>query len=380
MTGSWPDPRAAYIHVPFCAHRCGYCNFTLVAGRDDLVGSYLEALGRELSGLVTPRVCDTLFYGGGTPTHLASIELDRLFSIASRWLCVMPGGEISIEANPANLDAARVDVLDAWGINRVSLGAQSFQSTKLELLERDHRAVDIERSVAAVRKRVRSVSLDLIFGVPGESLSAWEADLQCALRLEPDHVSVYGLTFERGTSFWSRLQRGELRAADEDNERAMYELAIDRLVAAGFEHYEVSNFARPGHRCRHNETYWSGEPYFAFGPGAARYVAGRRETNHRSTSTYLRRVLAGESPTAESETLEPEDRARERLVFGLRRLAGVSRDEFERQTGFKIDRLVELELREFVAQRWLSDDGNAIRLTREGLLLSDALWPAFLRV
>ena len=378
MTGSWPDPRAAYIHVPFCAHRCGYCNFTLVAGRDDLVGSYLEALGRELSGLVTPRVCDTLFYGGGTPTHLASTELDRLFSIASRWLCVMPGGEISIEANPANLDAARVDVLDAWGINRVSLGAQSFQSTKLELLERDHRAVDIDRSVAAVRRRAFGVARSdlrgtrrVVVGVGG----------RLAVRAATRTRSRVGLwsDFRRGTSFWSRLQRGELRAADETtSERCTNWPSIDSWRRVSSTMRYRTSLART--RCRHNETYWSGEPYFAFGPGAARYVAGRRETNHRSTSTYLRRVLAGESPTAESETLEPEDRARERLVFGLRRLAGVSRDEFERQTGFKIDRLVELELREFVAQRWLSDDGNAIRLTREGLLLSDALWPAFLRV
>lgn len=379
MTPPWPEPRAAYIHVPFCAHHCGYCNFTLIAGRDDLIESYLEALERELTTLGTPRECDTLFLGGGTPTHLSPDQLARLFALVARWLPTAPGCEFSVEANPADLDPARVDALAAAGVSRVSLGAQSFQADKLVRLERDHRAADIQRSVERLRGRVRSISLDLIFGTPGESSDAWQADLRAALRLAPDHMSVYGLTFERGTSFWGRLQRGELTQADEDLERAMYETAIDTLTAAGFEHYEVSNFARDGHRCRHNETYWTGAPYLAFGPGAARYVDGRREMNHRSTTNYLRRLLAGESPVAETETLAAEDRARERLVFGLRRLEGVARGEFQQACGYDVDELVGPALREFVARGLLIDEQGVVRLSRDGLLVSDALWPAFLR-
>ena len=196
--------------------------------------------------------------------------------------------------------------------------------------------------------------------------------------LGPEHVSTYGLTFERGTRFWSRLLAGELKRLDEETERAMYALAIDVLSSAGLEHYEVSNFARAGHRCRHNEVYWSGEEYFAVGPGAARYVDGRRETNHRSTITWLSRVLAGTSPVAESETLEPEDRAREHLVFSLRRMEGIERGEFAERTGFDVDRLVGGPLARIVALGLLEDDGRRIKLSREGLFVSDSIWPHFL--
>ena len=225
---------------------------------------------------------------------------------------------------------------------------------------------------------MRSVSLDLIFGSPGETVESWTHELKLALDLAPDHVSTYGLTFERGTSFWSRLQKAEIARVAEEDERQMYLAAIDQLTQAGFDHYEVSNFAKPGHRCRHNEVYWSGNTYFAAGPGAARYVDGRRETNHRSTTTYLNRILSDQSPVAESETLSPEDSARERLVFGLRRLEGVGRENFKSQTGFEIDQLVGVSLADFTNRDLLEDTGSQIRLTRQGLLVSDSIWPEFL--
>ena len=203
--------------------------------------------------------------------------------------------------------------------------------------------------------------------------------MQSAIALAPDHVSTYGLTFERGTSFWSRLEHRQLARLDEETERSMYAAAIDALAGAGFEHYEVSNFARPGHRCRHNEAYWSGAGYYAAGPGAARYAEGRREMNHRSTTTWLKRVLAGESAVAESECLAPEDRAREALVFGLRRLAGVDRLSFRRATGYEIDALVGPKLAEFVRLGLFNDDGQIVQLTRAGLFVSDSIWPHFLR-
>lgn len=372
-------PRAAYIHVPFCVHRCGYCNFTLIAGRNDLIDRYLEALAIELGWLDHPREVDTLFLGGGTPTHLPPHALERLLRIVLASFRLAAGNEFSVEANPADLDAERVRVLADHGVNRVSLGAQSFSAEKLRMLERDHVPDDIVRTIELVRSRVPSVSLDLIFGVPGESLSVWEGDLERALALAPNHISTYGLTFERGTTFWSRRQRGELHAADEELERKLYATGIDRLIAAGFEHYEVSNFARPSYRCRHNEVYWAGEGYYAAGPGAARYVEGRREINHRSTTTYLRRVLSGQSPVAESETLAPTDRAREALVLGLRRMSGVDRDEFKHRIGMDVDELVGPALQRHVGLGLLADDGRRIRLTREGLFVSDAIWPAFLR-
>ena len=371
-------PRAAYVHVPFCRRRCGYCNFTVAAGREDLVPDYLRAVELELRQLQTPREVDTLFFGGGTPTQLSPAALDRLCRLSRDWFPLAEGYEFSVEANPADLDESRLTVLQGAGTNRLSLGGQSFDDRKLGVLERDHNRSQLQRAISLCRPRFASLALDLIFAVPGETLEVWTADLRAAIAAGVDHVSTYGLTYEKGSAFWGRRQRGLLRPVDEDLERAMYETAIDALTAAGWEHYEVSNFARPGHRCRHNEVYWRGETYYAVGPGAARYVDGWRETNHRSTTTYLKRVLAGQSPVAERERLPPSDAARERLVFGLRMLEGLDRFEFAAAAGFEIDDLVGPALRRFVGRGLLDDTGGRIRLTRAGLLVSDALWPEFL--
>ncbi len=239
-------------------------------------------------------------------------------------------------------------------------------------------SAEIRDAVGLARGAGIHVALDLIFATPGETLDEWAADLEAAIALEPDHVSTYGLTFERGTVFWSRRLHGELVEVDEELQRDMYALAIDRLTSAGYEHYEVSNFAQPGRRSRHNQVYWSGEGYFAYGPGAARYIGGVRETNHRSTTTYIKRVLAGHSPVAEREELPPEARARELLVFGLRRMEGISRHNFRHCTGFDVDELVAPMLQKFVAADLLTDDGEQIRLSRKGLFVSDAIWPELL--
>ncbi len=378
MIDAFPVPRAAYVHVPFCRHRCGYCNFTLIAGRDDLIDAYLQAIGLELATLRSPHEVDTLFFGGGTPTHLPPDELRRLIDTVRHWFPLADGYEFSVEANPADLSDEVVAVLTAGGVNRISLGGQSFDARKLGVLERDHTPHDLCRAVEQAKRAFASVSLDLIFGAPGEMLAAWQADLAEAIRLRPHHLSTYGLTFERGTPYWSRLLSGELGRLDEELERAMYAAAIDTLAAAGFDHYEVSNFAQPGHRCRHNETYWAGDGYWAVGPGAARYVEGRREMNHRSTTTWLKRVLAGESPIAESESLDAADRAREMLVFGLRRLSGVDRCEFAARTGFEVEALVGKPLDRMLSLGLLAAEGTRVRLTREGLFVSDAIWPHFL--
>jgi len=371
-------PRAAYIHVPFCRHRCGYCNFTLVAGRDDLIGDYLRAIEIELAALETTREVDTLYFGGGTPTHLSPEQFRRLAEITTRWFQLASHAEWTVEANPTDLTREMMDSLIYLGVTRLSLGGQTFRAEKLRALERDHTATDIERSIQWAHDAGMQVSLDLIFATPGEALSQWQADLDAAIALRPDHVSTYGLTYEQGTAFWNRKQRGELAEADEDLQREMYALAIDRLIAAGYEHYEVSNFALPGRRSRHNQVYWSGDGYYAAGPGAARYVNGIRETNHRSTLGYLDAVLGGRSPVAEREELSPEARARELLVFGLRRIDGVLRRDFCDRTGLTVDELVAAPLKKFVDLKLLADDGERIKLTREGLFVSDALWPEML--
>jgi oxygen-independent coproporphyrinogen-3 oxidase len=371
-------PRAAYIHVPFCRHRCGYCNFTLVAGRDDLITDYLRAIELELAKLETPREVDTLYFGGGTPTHLSPDDFRHLSKSVSRWFPLAASAEWTVEANPADLNREMMDTLVDLDVTRLSLGGQSFRLEKLHTLERNHTAADIQRAIEWAHAGGMQVSLDLIFATPGETLAEWQADLDGAIALHPDHISTYGLTYEQGTAFWNRKSRDELIETDEELQRDMYALAIDRLAAAGYEHYEVSNFALPGRRSHHNQVYWSGDGYFAAGPGAARYVDGIRETNHRSTIGYITSMLASESPVAEHEELSAEARARELLVFSLRRLDGLSRQEFRCRTGLTVDSLIEAPLKKFVDLKLLTDDGETIRLTREGLFVSDALWPEFL--
>jgi len=376
-------PRAAYVHVPFCRHRCGYCDFTLIAGRDDLIGDFLAALARELRlpphDPPTGRTpLDTLFLGGGTPTHPPPSDLRTLFALLQDRFDWSDESEVSVEANPLDLTDDQLAVLDEFGVNRISLGVQAFSAETLRLLERDHAPEDIPRIVQRVQRQCDNVSIDLIFGVPGQSLAEWEQTLRRGLDLGVPHISTYGLTFESGTAFETRRLRGELARTPEELEREMYAAAMEILIAAGYEHYEISNFARPGFSCRHNQTYWDGREYFAYGPGAARYVRGRRETNVRSVLGWLAKLERNESPVADAEELSPEARARELIFLGLRTSRGINRREFRERTGFALDELVGDAIRSQIASGHLQDDGNAIRLTREGKFVADRVVAAFL--
>ena len=378
-----PAHRSAYVHVPFCRHRCGYCDFTLVAGRDDLAGRYLAALDRELGRVEPPdpggRVeLETLFLGGGTPTRLSGGQLDTLFASVFRRYRLADGAEVSVEANPADVTPDLVNRLADCGVNRVSLGVQSFDAAALKTLERDHVPADIPRVLETIRRRIGNVSLDLIFAVPGQDLRSWEATLDAALALEPTHLSTYGLTFEKGTAFWSRRRRGDLTPAEEEEERAMYAAAIDRPAAAGLRQYELSNHARPGAESRHNRAYWSGDDFEAFGPGAANYLAGVRRTNHRGVLGWLKRVEAGEPPWTEEERLPPDDRARELVMLNLRRVEGVVRPDFLRRTGSDVNDLLGTDLTEQVAAGFVESGPAGVRLTREGRFVADSVTAAFL--
>lgn len=372
------QPRSAYVHLPFCRHRCGYCNFTVIAGRDDLVASYLEALEREFGQLGFPHPLDTLYIGGGTPTHLSSQSWKHLMKNVLHWYVLQADYEWTIEANPIDIQPELVDLLADHGVTRISLGAQSFHNAKLKFLERDHDAKTIRYAVDLCRSRFQSISLDLMFAAGKETLADWQKDLQLAVELEPDHLSTYGLTYEKGTAFWNRKNRGDLVALDEQLERDMYESALDQLTTAGFQHYEVSSFARPNHRCRHNIVYWQGGEYLAVGAGAARFIAGCREINHRSTTTYLKRVLAGQSPVAKREQLSNEQMARDRLIFGLRMLEGINCKEFVKQTGFTLEELAGRAIERFISEGLLTRDQSQLRVTREGLMMSDSMWPDLL--
>jgi oxygen-independent coproporphyrinogen-3 oxidase len=389
---------SAYVHVPFCRHRCGYCDFSLVAGRDDLMADYLAAIEREMTRLestgpeLSPtneclepaptKAClalATLYLGGGTPSHLGPDGLRRLFDILHSRLRPVPGAEVTIEANPSDVTESLATAAAACGTTRVSLGAQSLDATTLAALDRDHSPDDVRRAVDILLDHGFTVSVDLMTAAPGQTLDAVERDLDAVVALGSQHLSVYCLTWEKGTQFESKSRRGLLARVDEPLERAMLELSIDRLTAAGFEHYEVSNFARPGFRCRHNETYWDCLPWEAFGPGAARFDGRVRITNHRSTTTWMRRVLAGEDFTGDRDSMTPLEAAQERVVLGLRRRDGLRRAAFLAASGLDLDLVAGVPIRRWIDRGLATDDGEHVRLTREGLLVSDALWAEVLR-
>lgn len=367
----WQRPRSAYVHVPFCNHHCGYCDFAVATGQDDKIDLYIDALAAELARLGQPQPIETLFLGGGTPTHLDERRLERLLTRVCQWLPLTAQAEFSVEANPGTLNAAKIAVLSRFGVNRVSLGAQSFQPHLLQVLERDHQPPDVARAAALLRPHIPRLSLDLIFAVPGQTLSDWDADLCQALALQPDHISTYGLTFEKGTRLWKQMRQGQWQPLAEETELALYLHGIDTLTAAGFEHYEISNFARPGCRSRHNQVYWANEAHLGFGMGAAHYIRGRRELNSRDLTTYIRRALAGESPVFQAEELAPAERARETLGQNLRRAEGINRRQFQQQTGFDLDILAGATIRTLVASGHLVDDGESVYLTRAGKCVAD---------
>jgi oxygen-independent coproporphyrinogen-3 oxidase len=370
----WIWPRAAYIHVPFCAHKCGYCDFASVAGSDHLAERYLSALGAEMALMGEPQEVETIFVGGGTPTRLSASQLARLLAMIGRWYPLTEAGEWTVESNPGTLDREKADVLAAGGVNRVSLGAQSFRPESLRILERNHAPEEVERALELVRPSFERWSIDLIFGVPGSTLDDWAYDLERALGLGPSHLSCYGLVYEKGTPLWKQWNTGLVRAVDEDVERAMYALTIDRLTRSGLAMYEISNFARPGHESRHNLVYWANDAYFGVGVGAARYVHGERATNTRDLLGYLRRLESGMDATGPRETLGPEARARETAVLMLRRTEeGIDREEFRLRTGFDLEELMRSAIERHTKSGLLEDDGKRIRLRREGVFLADTV-------
>ena len=375
--GGWPTPRSAYLHVPFCRHRCGYCNFSVVADRDAWMERYLQAIDLELAALEKPAVA-TLFVGGGTPTHLPAPYLRRLFDIIEERFAFEEDLEYSVEANPEDISRETLEILVAHGVNRISLGVQSFDSAKLKVLERGHDGGKARRGIELAAEAIPNLSIDLIFGAPDETLAVWERDLETVFSLPVRHLSTYALTFEKGTSFWSRRYHGEFHDMDEGTEVMMYQAAREQAAKAGFQHYEVSNFARPSFRCQHNMSYWRGEGWYAAGPGAARFVDGRREVNHRSTSTYLRRMETGRTPASESESITREQYARERAAFGVRLLDGFELNEFLVATGVDLEQLCGKAIAQSKQDGLLECTGTKLRLTERGVLFADTVASRFL--
>lgn len=314
---------SAYVHVPFCHRVCPYCDFAVVEGADHLVERYLAALVTEIAAEPDWRPLDAVFVGGGTPTRVPPSQLGAVLRALRVRFGLREGAELTVEANPEDWSPQLAAALAAEGFTRVSFGAQSFDPAVLARLGRWHRP---EAAAAAVRvarqEGFRSVSLDLIFGTPGETLASWTATVEAALDLEPDHLSTYALTVERGTPLGRQVAAGA-PAPDPDLQADMWEAGCERITAAGLVRYEVSNYARPGHPCRYNLGVWAQGEYLGIGAGAHGFRDGLRRRNVRRLDAYLQRVEAGMGPVQGTEPVEGWGAEVERLMLGLRRAAGV---------------------------------------------------------
>jgi len=367
-----------YVHVPFCARKCRYCDFYSLPFGPDQAGRmarYLAALERELARLPADFVPDTVYIGGGTPTYLEAARLQRLLELVAARVSPAALREWTIEANPGTLTAEKVSLLRRWGVNRVSVGVQSFDQHNLGFLGRAHTPADARAAYAMLRAEgFDNLGLDLMFAIPGGGPESLAADLDAVESLAPEHVAWYALIFEPGTPLAAARSAGRVREVEDDAQRAQFDLIRRRLAQIGNRHYEISNFARPGRACRHNLLYWSGGEYIGVGPAAHSHWRGRRYGNICDLDEYCARLESGAAAPDFVEQLAPEAKARETLVMALRQLDGVAREWFQRATGYDYRQLCGPTIDRLIMDGWLAEDGERLRLTESGLFVSDAVF------
>ena len=360
-------PRHLYVHVPFCVRRCAYCDFSIAVRRVSPVAEYVSAVEAELRlrfGATERWELDTLYLGGGTPSRLGAAGVEQLLGVLRARASLAPGAEVTLEANPEDVTPDSVVAWSAAGVNRVSLGTQSFDDRALAWMRRTHDAARAEQAVHTVRAAgIENVSLDLIFALPTSVPRSWEADLQRVVDLDPSHVSLYGLTVEHGSPLGRWISRGDVTEAAEERYETEFLRAHERMTAAGFEHYEVSNFARPRRRSRHNSAYWSGAPYAGIGPAAHDFDGSVRRWNVAPYEHWRRALMRGEDPVAGKETLSSENRVTESVYLGLRTSAGL------RLSGEEI-----ASVAPWVQAGWATiEDGARLVLRAAGWLRLDSL-------
>lgn len=369
-----------YIHVPFCRAKCAYCDFNSFAGLEPLHGPYVRAVTREVAAQ-TPFVWRTIYLGGGTPTVLPLSDLAQILEAVQRGRPLASGTEVTIEANPGTVNGTKLSGLFGLGINRLSLGVQSFDDAELQLLGRIHTADEALETFQAARDAgFRNISLDLIFGLPGQSLAAWRASLQRAVDLAPEHLSLYALSVEAGTPLAAAVERGQLPSPDPDLVADMYELAEEACAAAGYTHYEISNWARRDDlQCEHNLIYWRNEDYVGLGAGAHSWSRGRRWSNARSPQVYTDRLSQGASPIASEEAIPLDLEMGETMMMGLRLLdEGVSHARFRQRFGIDLRQKYAADIDELEHLALLEVDERRIRLSRRGRLLANQVFYRFL--
>ncbi len=368
-------PLGLYVHIPFCRSRCIYCDFYSTTLGEDVRHRYIEALGREMRRRQTTTPLTTLYIGGGTPSTLSPDEMEALFVQLRQHFNTSSLQEVTVEANPDDITPTYCQRLKEWGVNRVSLGVQTFHDPLLRFLRRRHTAeaarAAVERLAAA---DIHNLSIDLIFGLPGQNITTWQNDLHEALSLPITHLSAYSLIYEAGTPLTRLRDRGEISEADEQLSLDMFQQLIDRTVEAGMEHYEISNFARPGYRSRHNASYWNGSPYIGLGPGAHSYDGGtRRRANAPDITDYIRALLAGDDAPHTEEHLTPGERCDELIFTALRTCEGLSIALLTEHCGEHAANALLTAARPHIAQQHLQYDGHHLRLTRDGLFISDSI-------
>ncbi len=368
---------ALYIHFPFCLQKCRYCSFNSIPVPEDdmLVTGYLQALEKEIAiyaSFYPNESLSSIYLGGGTPTVLPAESLCRILSRCKESFVCSPEIEITIEANPGTVTQKMLQLLKDAGVNRLSLGVQSFKSAELGLLGRSHSVSEVYAAYDAARKAgFDNINLDLIYALPGQSLQFWRDNLRSAIRLSPEHLSIYGLSLEDSTPLAVDLKKGKLEACSEEMQLSMWEETASMVAEAGFIRYEFSNYAQPGKECRHNITYWENRPYLGVGAGAHGYHEHVRYGNEQEIQKYIEMVEKGEFPRAFEEQQSPKEEMVDTIIMGLRLTKGLSRPDFTRRFGCSFESLYEKVLKKLVDDGLMAISDEAVFLTERGQLLSN---------
>jgi len=369
-----------YVHIPFCSSRCSYCDFATGLYQSELAERYVCAVVEEIrrSSCAGQRT-DTIYFGGGTPSLLQSSQLDRILNALYKHFAIDEMPEITIEINPGTVNAEKLREFRRLGINRASFGAQTFDDAELAKLGRSHSAADTLKTFTDLRaSSFTNISLDLIAGLPGQTLDGWRRNAAIALELQPEHLSFYLLEVHSGTPLAEHIRRGIQPAPDDDLAGVMYEWMLERAVAAGYEHYEISNLCRPGLQSRHNVKYWTTAPYYGFGCSAHSYDGrARRWSNQREVLKYVTLVESGASPVVEQQELSENDVRAEALFLGMRLMRGVNLSDYRELFGVDLRDEHAGDLDRFRKAGLVEFDGDLIRLTRTGALLSNEVFAAF---
>jgi oxygen-independent coproporphyrinogen-3 oxidase len=377
------ETASLYLHIPFCHTRCYYCDFNTYAGILPLREPYVRALITEiaLTGSFArlpdgrPRCARTLFFGGGTPSLLSVAQITRILDACHTHFAVDAGAEITLEANPGTLTPEQLAGLRAAGINRLSMGAQSFDAELLKTLGRIHTPKEITQAVQYARAAgFTSINLDFMFGLPGQTMRHWHETLDQALDLQPEHLSLYSLIIEEGTPFYTWTQEGRIIPGDEDLCADMYEYADERLQAAGYENYEISNWSLPGHQSRHSLTYWHNLPYLGMGAGAYSFFGGRRFSNVLEPREYIRLLKLQQRPEAESETVDRTQEMSETAFLALRTAQGLHLPTFEQRFSQPFTQFVGNRLHMVEEAGLLERDREWLRLSKRGRLLGNEVF------